>query len=58
MSERVTALEVGAGEGAFWSVAAAITAIVLGANTPLPLLTVYQSQWGFSTALLSIVYGL
>ena len=46
-----------AGRG-FWSVAAAITAIVLGANTPLPLLTVYQSEWGFSTALLSIVYGL
>ncbi len=42
----------------FWSVAAAITSIVLGANTPLPLLTVYQTQWGFSTALLSIVYGL
>ena len=42
----------------FWSVAVAITAIVLGANTPLPLLTVYQSEWGFSTALLSIVYGL
>jgi MFS family permease len=43
---------------AFWSVAGAITSIVLGANTPLPLLTVYQSAWGFSTALLSIVYGL
>jgi len=43
---------------AFWSVAGAITSIVLGANTPLPLLTVYQSEWGFSTALLSIVYGL
>ena len=42
----------------FWSVTIAITAIVLGANTPLPLLTVYQSKWGFSTALLSIVYGL
>jgi MFS family permease len=45
-------------ERGFWSVALAITAIVLGANTPLPLLTVYQSEWGFSTALLSIVYGL
>ncbi len=43
---------------AFWSVAAAISSIVLGANTPLPLLTVYQAEWGFSTALLSIVYGL
>ena len=45
-------------EHSFWSVAVAITAIVLGANTPLPLLTVYQTEWGFSTALLSIVYGL
>jgi MFS family permease len=43
---------------AFWSVAAAISSIVLGANTPLPLLTVYQAEWGFSTAILSIVYGL
>ena len=45
-------------ERGFWSVAVAITAIVLGANTPLPLLTVYQSEWGLSTAILSIVYGL
>jgi MFS family permease len=43
---------------AFFSVAAAITSIVLGANTPLPLLTVYQAQWGFSTALLTVIYGL
>jgi MFS family permease len=58
MSERSAAFGTQAGEGAFWSVAAALTSIVLGANTPLPLLTVYQSEWGFSTALLSIVYGL
>jgi MFS family permease len=57
--------EVTAGSGVrsvdgagFFSVAAAITAIVLGANTPLPLLTVYQTEWGFSTALLTIIYGL
>ncbi len=48
----------GRGERAFWSVAGAITSIVLAANTPLPLLTVYQARWGFSTALLSLVYGL
>jgi len=46
------------GNAAFFSVAAAITSIVLGANTPLPLLTVYQTRWGFSTALLTIIYGL
>jgi hypothetical protein len=51
--------EVRSMDGAgFSSVAAAITAIVLGANTPLPLLTVYQTEWGFSTALLTIIYGL
>jgi len=38
-----------AAKGSFWSVAGAVTAIVLGANTPLPLLTVYQAEWGFST---------
>jgi MFS family permease len=58
MTERSRQLGTHAGEGAFWSVAAAIASIVLGANTPLPLLTVYQSAWGFSTALLSIVYAL
>ena len=26
----------------FWSIAATITILVLGANTPLPLLTIYQ----------------
>jgi MFS family permease len=57
-TERSALLDARAGKGAFWRVAAAISSIVLGANTPLPLLTVYQSQWGFSTALLSIVYGL
>jgi MFS family permease len=46
------------GNAAFFSVAAAIASIVLGANTPLPLLTVYQTRWGFSTALLTIIYGL
>jgi MFS family permease len=58
ITEGSARLEARAGEGAYWSVAAAITSIVLGANTPLPLFTVYQSEWGFSTALLSIVYGL
>jgi MFS family permease len=43
---------------AFWTFAAAISVIVLGANTPLPLLTVYQSAWRFSTALLTVIYGL
>ena len=55
--DRTLAARPSVGRG-FWSAAVAITAIVLSANTPLPLLTVYQSQWGFSTALLSIVYGL
>lgn len=41
----------------FWTVAASITVIVLGANAPLPLLTLYQSEWGLSTAVLTIVYA-
>jgi MFS family permease len=45
-------------ERGFWVVAASITVIVLGANTPLPLLTVYQTQFGFSTAMLTVIYGL
>jgi MFS family permease len=42
---------------AFWFVAAAIAIVVLGANTPIPLFTVYQAQWHFSTGLLTIVYA-
>jgi MFS family permease len=42
---------------AFWCVAAAISIVVLGANTPIPLLTVYQTQWHLSTGMLTIVYA-
>ncbi len=42
---------------AFWFVAAAISIVVLGANTPIPLFTVYQSQWHFSTGVLTILYA-
>lgn len=41
----------------FWSVAASITILVLGANTPLPLLTIYQEAWHFSTATLTVIYA-
>jgi MFS family permease len=39
------------------SAAASIGTLVLAANTPLPLLTLYQSEWGFSTATLTVIYG-
>lgn len=42
---------------AFWYVAAAISIVVLGANTPIPLFTVYQTAWHFSTGLLTVVYA-
>ena len=41
----------------FWSVAASITILVLGANTPLPLLTIYQDDWHLTTATLTIIYA-
>ena len=44
-------------EFGFRTTALSIVAIVVGANTALPLLTIYQSLWGFSTGILSIVYG-
>jgi hypothetical protein len=47
-----------AAEPGFRAVAASISIIVLGANTPLPLLTVYQAQFRFSAALLTVIYGL
>jgi MFS family permease len=42
----------------FWSVAASITILVLGANTPLPLLTIYQEEWHFTEATLTIIYSI
>jgi MFS family permease len=42
---------------AFWFVAATISAIVLAANTPIPLFTVYQAAWHFSTGMLTVVYS-
>jgi MFS family permease len=42
---------------AFWFVAAAISIVVLGANTPIPLFTVYQSAWHFSTGMLTVIYA-
>jgi len=45
-------------ETAFWVFAAAITVIVLGANTPLPLLPVYQAAWHLPTSTLTLIYGL
>jgi MFS family permease len=42
---------------AFACVAATISVIVLGANTPIPLFTVYQSEWHLSTGLLTVVYA-
>lgn len=41
----------------FWAVAATISVLVLGANTPLPLFTIYQAQWGFSTGVLTVIYA-
>ncbi len=41
----------------FWAVAATISVLALGANTPLPLFTIYQAQWQFSTGMLTVVYG-
>ena len=43
---------------AFRYVAAAIAVIVLGANTPIPLFTVYQSAWHFTTGTLTVVYAI
>jgi MFS family permease len=42
----------------FWAAACSIVAIVIGANTALPILTVYQAEWGFSTGTLSVIYGI
>ncbi len=42
----------------FLAAALSIVAIVVGANTALPILTIYQSRWGFSTGMLSVIYGI
>ncbi len=57
----VSVSKIGGGASAsraFWFVAAAIAVVVLGANTPVPLFTVYQQAWHFSTGTLTVVYGI
>lgn len=41
----------------FWAVAASISVIVVGANAPIPLFTLYQDLWHFSTGMLTVIYG-
>ena len=41
----------------FWAIAASITILVLGADAPLPLLTIYQEDWHFTTATLTVIYA-
>jgi hypothetical protein len=45
-------------DAAFWVFAAAISIVVLDADTPLSLLTVYQAKWRFSTGVLTVIDGL
>jgi MFS family permease len=41
----------------FWVVAAAIAVVMSGSAAPSPLYPVYQHLWGFSSAMLTVVFG-
>src|SRR5579859_1644775 len=41
----------------FWLVALTFFALMCAAGAPSPLYVVYQSRWGFSTAMLTVVFA-
>lgn len=43
--------------GAFWVIAAGIAAVMFGSAAPSPLYPVYQQLWGFSPAMLTLVFA-
>lgn len=43
--------------GAFWLIATAIAAVMFASAAPSPLYPVYQQLWGFSSAMLTVVFA-
>jgi MFS family permease len=43
--------------GAFWVIAIAIAMVMFGSAAPSPLYPVYQQLWGFSSAMLTVVFA-
>jgi MFS family permease len=44
-------------EAAFWLIAYVFAAIMLGTTLPTPLYVIYQSQWHFSSAIITLIYA-
>ena len=42
---------------AFWLVAFALTTTMLGTTLPTPLYVIYQSQWHFSAAIVTVTFA-
>jgi len=43
--------------GAFWLVAAGVAVVMFGSAAPSPLYPVYRQLWGFSSAMLTVVFA-
>ena len=44
-------------EAAFWLIAYVFAAIMLGTTLPTPLYVIYQSQWHFSSEVITFIYA-
>ncbi len=44
-------------EVAFWFIAYVFAAVMLGTTLPTPLYVIYQSQWHFSSAVITLIYA-
>src|SRR6266516_5038837 len=47
----------GVGWRPFWTVSSALFALLMGANLPTPLYDVYRQRFGFSSAVLTLVFA-
>jgi MFS family permease len=44
-------------EAAFWLIAYVFAAVMLGTTLPTPLYVIYESQWHFSSAVITLIYA-
>jgi hypothetical protein len=44
-------------QGAFWLLASVLTTIMLGTTLPTPLYVIYQAQWHFSAAIVTVTFA-
>jgi MFS family permease len=57
MPDRAPGVRTRHGRAAFWLLAFVFTATMLGTTLPTPLYGIYQAQWHFSAAMVTVIYA-